>query len=179
MINLLPTSYKQNLKRMYYLRLITTGVILLLFVILIAGALLIPSYIVSALRANSLKEKLTTLQHGESFDASKAMNATISDINRKVSLFRADNSATAISQDVISAILSKIPSGISVTGITFASNSTGGGNVTIHGVSTDRKSLESFSVNLRGYSHFSRVDFPISDFVKNKDIEFNITCTFI
>ncbi len=179
MINLLPASYKQSLKRMYYLRLVTTGFVLVLFIVLIAGALLAPSYILSALRETSLNEKLAMLQQGESFDASKAMNATIADINKKVALFRADNSDTVISQDVISAVLSKIPSGISVTSVTFGSNDTGGATVTIHGVSTDRKSLETFSINLRGYSHFSKVDFPISDFVKNKDIEFNITCTYI
>jgi hypothetical protein len=177
MINLLPPSYKQSLKQMYYLRLVTTSFVLFLFIVLIAGALLVPSFILSALRENSLSEKLSLLEQGESFDASKTMNATIADINKKVALFKADDSGTVISKDILSAVLAKIPSGISVTSITFGSNGTGA-TVTIHGVSSNRKSLESFAINLRGYNRFSTVDFPISDFVKNRDIEFNITCTF-
>ena len=178
MINLLPTEYKQGLMKMYHLRLVTTILVFLFFLVVIAGAFLLPSYILSSIKEKNISARLATLQKGESFDVSKNMNLTIEDINKKVSLFRGALPDPLLSADVLIPISNRIPKGISISGISYNSDAQGA-LITIHGKASGRKSLELFVANLETYKRFSKVNFPISDFVRNKDIDFDITCNFI
>ncbi len=178
MINLLPTAYKKTLRGLYRLRLINTALVLFFLIVIAGGVLLVPSYILSSVRERNLSDKLDDLRNSKNSEATKAISATIADINKKIFLFAIEKPRPSISDEVLAPIFTKQPEGVRLTSLSYE---TAEKNMTVRigGVASTRETLELFKKNLETYSRFSKVDLPLSDLVKNKDVEFTITCTFI
>jgi len=177
MINLLSNEYKQKLQKMRQMRLLVTVLFLLLMIVAIAGALLVPAYIISSLKENSLSDKLAAEKHGESFDTETAMNKTIADINKKAFMFSIPNTAPVLSADILQPVFALIPQGVAVTEMSVGTDANKQTALILSGTAGNRQALELFVKNLQTDKHFSKIDLPISNFVKDANIDYKITCT--
>ena len=79
------------------------------------------------------------------------------------------------SENVIDKILSNKVSGIKIKSIFFEKDDISGGNIVISGIAENREILLLFRRTLEKDPSFENVDLPISNFVKGRDIEFNMS----
>lgn len=175
MINVLPQLEKQGLRREYYLRLAIVCLCNLTFLSMLATILLLPSYMLSASKEDSLEERLATMNK-ENGDVSLAdLNTFIEKINSTLSLFNINTPSRNISQDVLYPVLTVRTSSIKINQILFAERGESGAELDLHGVAKDRESLQTFKLALEKTGKYQSVEVPISSFVKKSNIEFTIT----
>ncbi len=175
MINLLPAEYKDFLKKISEFRLVTTTFFFLFLLVLIAGVLLVPASILSTLKEKNLSAQLELLKKGDSAGAEQTMNKTIADINKSVFLFTVPNTAPLLSTEVLEPLFTLTPSGVAITGVSFKNDTPA--TLEISGIAKDRQTLDLFVKKLQTHPQFAKVDLPISNFVKDKDIDYKVTCT--
>lgn len=173
MFNLLPENLRKNIITDYRLRL---TILSLLFVVLIQVCFLIflfPTWLTSnykekdyLIRSEEMNTFLSTLDLASTTSNVKNLNNKLSTIN--------ENLSYPLSLPIINNILSKKTTNIKISGIYYTINSKNSGLVTVNGVSDKRDSLVLFAENLRSIPEFKKVDLPISNLAKDKNIEFTI-----
>lgn len=176
MFNLLPDNLKEKIRSEYYLRLI---VVVFVFVIGIQVSFLIflfPSWLISM-----EKEKEIISQSeisGKSLQDSQIdlVNSAINTINAKLRVINTTLEYPRV-VSLIDSILSQKTGSIHIDGITYISQGVTTGKMVIAGTSTTRESLVVFAKKLEESRLFSSVDLPISNFAKDKDIDFSISMT--
>jgi len=173
MSNLLPKKNKKRIRTEYLLRLLITFMILSALTLVFSFIFLIPSYLLSGERAkvatgevNSLKNQLEQRQKEETSLALFSTNEEIEVLNLSLS----PNLTKAISL-----IISEIGVSIGIHSFTFAESSKGEKTIFIGGEARNRDSLIEFTKALENLNQFARVELPVSNLAKNKDINFNIS----
>lgn len=176
MFNLLPENLRKSIVSEYRLRLV---VIVIVFIILIQVSFLVflfPSWLVSF-----YKEKEFSLQSDE---VNKSLSTL--DISSTTSFIKSFNTKLGIINDsldypkfvpVMDEVLSKKPTSIRISGIYYSVNSANSSVLTLEGIGDTRESLVSFSESLRSVKNFKKVDLPISNLAKDKNIDFTISVT--
>jgi hypothetical protein len=76
---------------------------------------------------------------------------------------------------VVDEILSKKSNNMRISGIYYSVNSATTGVLTLEGIGDTRESLVTFSESLKTVPYFKKVDLPISNLAKDKNIEFTIS----
>lgn len=178
MINLIPNEDKKQMSRDFYLRLVTLFFVMLSMSLLTASVLILPSYFLSYVEKNTInanlelqKNKLVPLPDQDTL-------MTVKDLKNELDLVEnAKKNQGVFSQKVMNEIISKKTPGIKITGIFYQNDSKTGGRVNISGRASNREILLSFRLALENDAAFSKVDLPISNFVKGSDIEFNLSLT--
>ena len=171
MFHLLPEKEKKALEAEYHYRL---SLVLLIFILgtLVAGSVfLLPSYLLSerklsdiSFRNDQVKKEIQAKTDPEVSDFLTSLKSNLAalkpgETNPKFSILMKE-------------ITDKKPSGISINDIQWDNKTLVAG-----GIAGDRETLLGFSRDLQSVSDFSKVDLPISDFAKNKDIDFTLTIT--
>ncbi len=176
--NLLPASFIRDLRHGYFLRVLTVGIFLAVFLVLVHGLLLIPSYLYASSRVASEQKDLdaltNSLQTSEEKEASTriaALRTNVTYLSRLGTLPRA--SAT------VRSLLAVPRSGIRLGGFTFTAPATAAdaGKMSLMGVATTRDSLRLYTLALQQLPFVASVDLPISAYAKESDIPFTITLT--
>jgi hypothetical protein len=172
MFNLLPKDIRDQVKKEYFLREL---IVISLFVSFILTTFLIfniPTWLNSYYKE---KEVLINIDKvNESIDISLVgTNELIKLLNGRLKVIDGFLSYPKF-VPFVKDILSKKTSSISLKEITFSSSTTTKANITIGGVAKTRESLLSFVKNLQDLKRFSKVDLPISNFTKDKDLNFSI-----
>ena len=176
MINLIPNEEKKKMSEDFYFRLVTIFFVMLSFSVLIASILILPSYFFSSIEGNVVNTKLK-LQENESIpilDQNTLM--VVKDLENKLSLVENDRKNKFIfSTKVINEIiLKKIPN-IKITEIFYQNDPQTGKKINVSGKASSREILLSFRRALEDDPAFSKVDLPISNFVKGSDIKFYLS----
>lgn len=176
MINVLPEQEKIDLRREYYMRVATVSLNILTLLSLLASLLLVPPYILSASKENSVKNTLAIINNENPEISLNDLNTFIEKINSTLSLFINNTVKRNVLEDVYMPVLNSQPSNISIAQLLFAEH---GGNgvaeLDLHGVAQDRDALQSFKDILIKSGKFTSVDIPISSFVKKNNIDFTVT----
>lgn len=176
MINLIPNEEKKEMSKDFYFRLVTVFFVMLGISLLIASVAILPSYLLSSAEEASINTKLE-LQNDEPIplpDQNTLM--VIKDLKNKLSLVEnTQKGESSFSQRIINEItLKKMPS-IKITEISYQNNSQTGEIIKISGKAPSREVLLSFRRALEDDAAFSKVDLPISNFVKGSDIQFYLS----
>jgi len=174
MLNLLPTETKKKLSRLYYSRIIIMVMWFGFAVFIIAICLLIPLYIVVQAEQNSLDKELVQLKTQSEFQIEEILREDISEINKKLTAFSIDKKSL-LSQDALSPILDELSSGVEITEFFYSSKFETPLSIEITGIAKGRDDLQSFADRLEKNIAFSKIELPISEFVKNKDVTFRIS----
>lgn len=174
MFNLLPENLRKKIVKEYKARLV---VICILFIVLIQVSFLIflfPSWLVShykeqnySLQSDELNKTLSTLDISSTTSFIKSFNTKIGIIN--------DSLEYPKYVPLIDEILSKKTNSIRLSGIHYSVNSSTSGSITLEGIGDTRESLVAFSESLKTVEHFKKVDLPISNLAKDKNIGFTIS----
>lgn len=173
MFNLLPENLKKAIVHEYKLRLV---IVAMSFVVLVQVSFLVflfPSW-------------LSSYYKGEDFTIkSDEMSTSLSnhDVNSTTSYIKTLNSTLTLINDtleypkiipILESLLKERTSNIRLSGISYVVNSVTSGVLTLNGVGDSRETLVSFSKRLAQIEGFKKVDLPLSNLAKDKNIEFSI-----
>jgi hypothetical protein len=176
MINLIPNEEKKKMSRDFYLRLLTIFFMMLGGSLLIAYILILPSYFISSTEENVVNEKLK-LQENELVPLPDPNTlAIIKDLKSKLGLIEnAQKNKFIFSEMVINEIILKKMPDIKITGISYQNDPQTGGKININGIAPSREVLLLFRQALEDDIAFSKVDLPISNFIKGSNIKFYLS----
>ena len=175
--NLLPPERIRATRRGYFFRFGIVALFVLAGVVLMSGALILPSYFFARQQAAEKQaevDRLTARLAGSEEQAVQArVKALTASAERLASLKDSPKASTAI------ASLVRLPRpGIRITGFAYAAPMPGGTpRMTVSGVADDRDALRRY-VSLLGSQPFvESADLPISAYAKEASIDFTITLT--
>ncbi len=176
MINLIPNEEKKKMSKDFYFRLVTVLFVMLSISLLIASIVILPTYFLFSTEEDSIDTELE-LQNSESIPLlDQNTLVVIKDLGNKLNLIEdTQKNKFVFSQKVINEIiLKKIPS-IKITKISYQNNPQTGRKINISGKAPSREVLLSFRRALEDNVAFSKVDLPISNFVRGSNIEFYLS----
>ena len=176
MLNLLPQKQKVQLKKEYFLRRVIVGLELLLVVLVISLILLTPSYFLTRIRAEEASVELESVRRQlDSRLPPAEMVREISNGVRDAGALRP--LANQRSAYELIRIFESRPITIKISEIEFSAPAAGQAQILVKGVAADRESLTAFGRTLEGRAEFQTVNVPVSNFVKEKNIDFLMTIT--
>lgn len=175
MFTFLPYEERQAVAKEYKKRLLLIYVAIVMFAGVAWIASLVPSYVLVTVRRDETLAQKASPAAVSSADASALVEKEIALAKEKLSVLR-----PIISQQPMSFVLAKLFSRIS-QGISLSSISVGragaNGTISISGIATTRDTLVSFSKTLEGEAFFKKVELPVSNFTRGKDVPFTMSLT--
>jgi hypothetical protein len=176
MINLIPIEEKRRMYRDFYFRVVAVAFFMLGVSLLIASIAILPSYFISSVEKNSIDEKLN-VQNNEIIPVPDQVTlAAVKDLKGKLSFIEnSEKNKFVFSKNVIGQIISKKVSSIKITEISYQNDIKTGKKISISGVAPSREMLLVFRKALEDDVAFSKVDLPISNFIKGSNIRFYLS----
>ena len=172
MFNLLPENLKKEIKSNYRFRLVAVALLLLIFLQFTTLIFMLPSWISSYYREKDEGSQEQKMNQSLSSADIASIDSQIKTINSRIKIL---NSALNYPHLIpyINLILGQKTNAIKLSTIDFNLNSS---NVTIslNGISDTRDSLLAFVKVLQATGQFKNVDLPISNFAKDKNINFSL-----
>ena len=172
MPNLLPEKNKKEIRNEFVLRFLIIFFIFTFFSITIYVVSLVPSYNLSVTKktitvdqVNSFKKSTVIEEEGSPIDVLKNEKAKVSALG----LLEQN-----IASEIIEKILAKKPQGVKITDIFYEKNDTGGIDIVVKGNSSSRNILIGFVEQLELEKSFEKIDFPVSNLVKDESMDFSI-----
>ncbi len=175
MINLLPLEEKKKVRGEYFARLAVTTLYFLFATLLIVLVFIISSYISLAAAGEANRNRLDMLASGGA-PATEEFDRIILETNKKLNILQGGDKDEHIYDQVFGTIIS-YKGEIRITGLSYEKAKDGSALVRLTGVSPDRESLLAFTKVLEQEGPFTNVEVPVSNFVKEHDIEFSMEIT--
>lgn len=176
MLNLLPQEQKVILKKEYANRRLIVWLGLVICVLTISLVLLAPSYFLTRIKAEEVRTQLESAK--QSLDAEMPPAEIVAELEAAVR--HADALKPLVKPQSLHELLQIFeskPNTIRITALSFRGGSNGKSIIELKGKAADRESLTGFGRALEGRTEFEMVDLPVSNFVKEKDIEFSMVVT--
>lgn len=178
MFNLLPQAEKDALRREYRRRLAAVFLWLLAAAILIASALLLPSYIFSAQKEKVAAQRAEVLSRRTAREETVAENAVLQLAQEKLDLAKSSApSPPRFHFERIAAVARNKPTGISLSGFSVVPVEEGKQAFFINGRAAERAALVSFALSLEQTGLFEKVEVPLPLLAKESGIEFSLRAT--
>ncbi len=175
MTNVLPEQQKKILKKEYQVRLMSAYFFLISVLAILASVLLFPTYMLSSSKEKFLENELNIFDKQNPELALDDLQKVISEINTNLAILDSGNSVdTEVSRSVIDKFLNVPKEQIKVSRIFYTKINQDEQNLEISGVASSRTTLNFFKNSLEKSNLYEDVNLPVSNFVKPKDIEFNI-----
>lgn len=171
MINLIPPSALEQVKREYWIRVATVFLILISLALLIVAILNIPVFVLVRSQLDAFQTEYAQANlESESFQSSEDAVKQANDI------------ATLLSRtqkDTFTAIIAEIEGlagdEIGITEITLSRNGTKLNPISVHGTAASRLAATTFQSALEEHPLFQNAVLPLSNLARDKDIAFTIT----
>jgi len=171
MFNLLPEVEKKSIESAYVARRYQLLFTFLLLTILAALVFLTPSFIVakySQREANIELENARLVLSGNN----QEFGRQLAEVQRKVVAL--DNQAPVGTSEFIATVVGHRGSGIKVNHIFYHKPKNATSTLVVKGVARTRENLLLFVEKLKTEEAFVSATFPVSNFTKDRDIEFNV-----
>ena len=175
MINLIPNEEKKKMFKDFYFRLATLVFVLLSVSIFVGSISMLPSYFSSSVEKGFFEERLALQNFEAANSTGQNMSITVEDLKNRLNLIERETDNNFLSERVINKIISKRIEGIKINEISYQLGSSGEEKINVNGNALSREILLSFRLSFEKDQSFSKVDLPISNFVKGSDIEFSLT----
>ncbi|MBI5401199.1 MAG: PilN domain-containing protein [Candidatus Yonathbacteria bacterium] len=175
MINILTEEQKKKVLTEYRFRLGVVVVFAVATLVLASLVLLAPSYFLAVSKYNSIFAELAVLESKQGRGVQeKDVNAQIISINKKIALFLKDAAdAKPTPAQTILDMLNIKGSEVKIQGLTYDASG-GQERFVIAGNALNRESLAQFVKTLNQEPTFTKVDLPISSYVKSANIDFSV-----
>jgi hypothetical protein len=188
MIDLLPASAKNAIRKEYKLRVFTVCLAMLSLVLMALVFSFLPTYLFTLSRYGAFLAESQSDETQSRISQVKEMETTVLDTNKKIDLLRSGASAPHV-KDIFLEILESKTIGVAITGLSYDA----GGAVSkrgkeetitsptigIQGRSSDRAELLAFKGALAQKKEFGLVDLPIASLVKDTDLSFSINISML
>lgn len=176
MINLIPNAERKKMIKDFYLRLVVVVFFAIGLSVLAASILLLPSYFASNIKLNIANTKLATQRKEPVPDVDQKITGSIKEINNRLSLVeRFQKDKYVVTERVINQVLLHKTADIKITEISYEESVPKTQKIIINGTAPSRERLLVFRRALEEDTSFSKVDLPISNFIKGSNIQFSIT----
>ncbi len=173
---LLPEIERRLLKREYRIRLFIFFLFFISCAILIGVFSLIPAYILSFSQEKDILKSLEYLQKNRKENGMEVIIKELKESDDIIKKLNENNKENIFSQ-IIYKIISHKNSGIYISSFQFPipdNESTSTQTAIIQGRASSRESLISFKGRLESDTSISKVELPVSDLAKSKDISFSV-----
>ncbi|MBI2120031.1 MAG: hypothetical protein HYT94_00205 [Parcubacteria group bacterium] len=182
MIDFLPVSEKQALRKEYRLRVFTVCLGMCSVVLVLSILSYLPTYFAVS---SQYTESLISSQSPETKDRLsqvKEVEMAVSETNKKIDTLLG-GVPTPLVKDIFLDVLQSRPLGVVITHLSYdrggvvskkGQNETVSSNIILEGRSLDRKTLLLFKEQLAQKKKFSTIDLPLSSLVKETDLGFTI-----
>jgi hypothetical protein len=175
MSNLLPYSEKKIIRREYAMRRIIVVLYFFLFTCAVCLISLLPSYVLSEVKYQTISKEVENLKStADILGGGEDANKKLVGIKEKLETLKSYDGKSAYT--LFNNIILGKTNNVSVRTISY-SGSSKDARITVSGVARTRESLTAFAKNLEQNKEFSNVNLPVSNFAKDKNIEFNIEVT--
>jgi len=176
MINLIPKEEKKKMATDFYLRLFILFLWMMSFSVFVASVAMLPAYFFSLVKDATSNTKLEIQKNTQVPAVGEESLSAIKDMNTKLNLVEnAENNKFLVSEKVINEIISDKTPDIKIVQITYQNDPITGKTVVVLGTAPSRQSLLLFEQTLENDSAFKNVNLPISDFVKDSNLQFNLS----
>lgn len=177
MLNLLQKKDQKKIYQEYRLRRVVVSLALLTFVGIFLLVLLLSALVLSVARKDEAVRSLTALQEKSSQDT-KGVESSLAVANERLLALQKEKTVSA--HDTFVSIVNDTPTGVRLTGFAYQYQTDAKTKdstkqqlqVTVSGRSVDRDSLRTFVKDLEAADIFDNVTLPVSNFAKDKDIDF-------
>lgn len=172
MINLLPPQYKIEFRQEENFRLILTLGILILFFLVSLILILISVKIYLWEQVETTKILVNLEEKYFQTPETKVLQEKIRLANQNLSKLNSFYQGRTDSTEILEKISETLPSGIYLTNFSWQKSTS---QIAISGFCPNQKTLFEFKKNLEKQKEFSEVYFPLSNWIKSKDIDFDAT----
>ena len=174
MINLIPQSAKKQVIVEYWLRVVTVWLLLFSIVAAIGTAIMFPVYVLIKTQTDVYRESANAAVQKIAVYENVSTDLVRSSQQAKIVL---ENKSTQSLSQYIKILGTLETDALELSGITIAKGDKGVDSVQIAGTANDRKALADFRDRLLSLPEVEKVDFPISNLAKDKDILFDMVIT--
>jgi hypothetical protein len=176
MINLIPKEEKKKMTSDFYYRLLALFFMMMSFSVLVASIGMLPAYFFSLMKDATSNTKLEMQKNSQIPALDEQSLAAIQDMNTKLDLVEsAEKNKFSVSENIINEILSDKTSDIKIVQILYQNDAITGKTVVILGTAPSRQALLTFEEALQNNPAFKNINLPISNFVKESNLQFNLT----
>lgn len=176
-MNLLPVERQRALSREYFLRLCVVVIAAMTTLVVIAGLLLVPTYV---LLTQNAAAKQTSLAHIESVLSAadeKDISSRLAALSNDAAALAALGKTSSVSS-VLRPLLAVEHPGVILSGFAYAPvTQNAPKTVLISGVAATRNALRSYQLALQKAPFVAAARLPVSAYAKDADIIFSITVT--
>lgn len=173
-IDLLPPERRRVRRQSYFLRLAVLVVASALSLVVVAGVLLVPTYVFLTDAAHIKQARLAHITSTLSSADEAALAARLAALSAAATTLIALAKGPSASVVIREALVVPRP-GITLTGFSYTAPGTKSGLLTIMGTSANRNDLRAYQLALMGEPGFASVDLPVSSYAKDSDIPFTMT----
>jgi len=174
MINLLPQYAKKQIVIEYWLRVLTIWLILLSIVAVVGMAIMFPVYVLIKTQTDIYRESANAAIQKIAVYENVSADLVQSSLQARIIL---DTSREATLTQYISLFGALETESLVLSGFLINRDKNGVGNVQLTGTALNRQALADFRDQLLALEEVEKVDFPISNLAKDKDISFDMTVT--
>jgi len=169
-MNFLPEEDKRKIKKEYLRRLFTVIGIFSFSAISIGIVIFLSSSIFLGDQKHNLERQLAISEERLSRDKTENTISLVEELNAKISLLDSGQENVGEKSAFIKIILEEKTDKIKILDFFFDK-----GKFLIQGTSEGRQDLLSFIDSLRNKKDFKKVESPVSNLIKERDIEFKLT----
>lgn len=173
MFKLLNEESRTLAVKEYETRRLVVAFSLLSAVLLVGIAELLPSYVSSSVRKAEAVSLIEVSKHSTASADAKSLQTWFAVTNRKLALL-SPKTNTDIPYELFARVISLKPAGVSLGGLLWKKSDTGA-VISVSGVAKDRQALLLFQEQLNSSHQFSRAVLPVSNFAKDRDLEFELS----
>jgi len=176
MFNSLPQTLKEKIRSEYRLRLLA---VILASIIALQVSLLVfifPSWILSINKERDIINRAEKMDKAALDSQIAEVNSAVQLINNKIFIINSALSYPEITR-FIDGLLEIKGNGIYIDEISYETSGANIGKISLLGNAVTREALVSFVKRIEESKVYKKVDVPISNFTKDKDLNFSITLT--
>lgn len=176
--NLLPSERVHAFSRNYFMRVVTMSAWLGAFLLVIHGALLIPTYVYLLEEVETRKDHLETLTASVTSSEEQSVEDRLTTLTARAERLLALTEIPPASAALLSVLAVSSPN-VRVTGISTTPSQTKGveGTMRVTGVAATREALRNYHQTLSALPFVSKADLPLSVYAEESDIAFSIAIT--
>ncbi|QQG45988.1 MAG: hypothetical protein HYY55_03355 [Candidatus Niyogibacteria bacterium] len=176
-INLLPEDYQNEVRNERIRRLAVTIGVFVFLTVAVNIILLSPLWFLFNAREAELTRELDAVKRGPAFLRATDIESEIRVLNAEIAVFNSGEKKLFEISPAIKSILSRRPSGIGISGISFYSAGQKGQGLTqisISGVAKNRELLLNFAKSNETNEFFKKVNSPISNLLKENNFDYSL-----
>ncbi len=171
MINLIPPAARKSIIREYWLRVMAVWMFLFGTGFLIVSTLLLPTYVQILIQKGGITEN-----HVDTSDRMATYDGLMQELlaaGLLADILTGNASSTLVSH-YIENIERESGSAVTINAYTYLVQSSGDAIITIAGIADSRQALAAFRDALSSDSQYYKVELPISNLIKERDLLFSM-----